>query len=111
VRYTESVYACPARLRTLPAVTARFVVVAGLDPDQRREFIESVSGAIGRGLGSIELDCSQVALLDGPTLGMLVTAARVAQFRGQRVVLVGTSKRVRRALDDAGVGYLFAWTV
>jgi anti-anti-sigma regulatory factor len=88
----------------------RLVVVGGLDLNERREFIEAVSAAIGRGLGSIELDCSHLKALDGPTLGMLVTVARIAQHRGQRVILISSSKQMRRDLDEAGVGYFFAWS-
>jgi hypothetical protein len=40
---------------------------------------------------------------------MLVTVARKAQRREQRVVLDAASERVRHDLDEAGVGYLFAW--
>jgi anti-anti-sigma factor len=91
-------------------VTDRLVVLGGLDLEARRLFLASVSGEIERAVGHIELDCSQVDALDGPTLGMLVTVARVAQRRGQRVILVALSARVRHDLDDAGVGYLFAWS-
>jgi hypothetical protein len=42
---------------------------------------------------------------------MLVTVARSAQQRGQRVVPNMASERVGLDLDDAGVGYLFAWSV
>jgi hypothetical protein len=48
--------------------------------------------------------------IDEGTLGMLVMVARFAQRRGQRVVLDLTSDRVRHDLDEAGVGYLFAWS-
>ena len=90
-------------------MTDRMVVLGGLDFDARRAFIALATGEIDKVEGHIELDCSQVDALDGPTLGMLVTVARSAQRRGQRVVLDMLSVRVRRDLDDAGVGYLFAW--
>jgi anti-anti-sigma regulatory factor len=92
-------------------VTDRLIVVGGLDLEARRLFIASVSGAIDKGVGHIELDCSQVDALDGPTLGMLVTVARSAQRRGQRVILEMPSERLRHDLDAEGVGYLFAWSV
>src|SRR2546427_13239451 len=93
------------------AVTDRLVVVVGLDLEARRRFLASVSTEMHRAVGHIELDCSQVDALDGPTLGMLVTIARVAKRRGQRVVLDAPSERVRHDLDDAGVDSLFAWSV
>ena len=92
-------------------VTDRLVVFVGLDLEARRRFLASVSAEMNRAVGHIELDCSQVDALDGPTLGMLVTIARVAKRRGQRVVLDAPSERVRHDLNDAGVGYLFAWSV
>jgi anti-anti-sigma regulatory factor len=91
-------------------VTDPMVVLSGLDVDARRLFIEIASGMIENDQAHIELDCSQVDALDEQTLGMLVTVARKAQRRGQRVVLDAASERVRRDLDDAGVGYLFAWS-
>ena len=93
------------------AVTDRLVVVVGLGLEARRRFLASVSAEMNRAVGHIELDCSQVDTLDGPTLGMLVTIAGVAQRRGQHVILDAPSERVRHDLDDAGVGYLFAWSV
>ena len=92
-------------------VTDRLVVFVGLDLEARRLFLARVSGELHRAVGHIELDCSQVEALDGPTLGMLVTIAGVAQRRGQRVILDAPSERVRHDLDDAGVGLLFAWSV
>lgn len=65
----------------------------------------------GGGKGHINLDCARLDVADEPTLGMLVTVARFAQRRGQRVVLDMPSVRVRRDLDDAGVSYLFACSV
>jgi anti-anti-sigma regulatory factor len=94
-------------------MTDRLVVVGGLDLEARRLFVAAASGAIDKveGHGHIELDCAQVDTLDEGTLGMLVMVARLAQRRGQRVVLDLPSVQVRRDLDDARVGYLFAWTV
>jgi anti-anti-sigma regulatory factor len=86
------------------------VVLNGLDLDARRLFIEIASGMIDSDQAHIELDCSGLDALDEQTLGMLVTVARKAQRRGQRVVLDRPSERVRRDLDDAGVGFLFAWS-
>lgn len=86
------------------------VVLGGLDLDARRVFIAIASGMIDSDREHIELDCSQVDALDEQTLGMLVTIARQAQRRGQRVILDLPSQRVRRDLDDAGVSYLFAWS-
>jgi anti-anti-sigma regulatory factor len=93
-------------------VTDAMVVLGGLDLDARQLFIASASGAIDKveGHGQIELDCSHVDALDVGTLGMLVTVARFAQRRGQRVVLDLPSAQVRHDLDEAGVGYLFAWS-
>jgi anti-anti-sigma regulatory factor len=91
-------------------VTDPMVVLSGLDLDARRVFIEIATGMIHCDHEHIELDCSQVDVLDEQTLGMLVTVARQAQRRGQRVVLDRPSQRVRHDLDDAGVGYLFAWS-
>jgi ABC-type transporter Mla MlaB component len=91
-------------------VTDRLVVVGGLDLEARRLFVASASSAIERAEGLVELDCSCVDALDEGTLGMLVMVARFAQRRGQRVVLDLPSERVRHDLDDAGVGYLFAWS-
>lgn len=88
-------------------MTDRLVVQGGLDLESRRLFIASASGEIDKIEGKIELDCSQVETLDLPTLGMLVTVARNAQRRGQRVVLHLPSDRVRRDLDDAGVSDMF----
>jgi anti-anti-sigma regulatory factor len=87
------------------------VVLGGLDLDARRVFIAIASGMIDGDHEHIELDCSHVDALDEQTLGMLVTVARQAQRRGQRVILDLPSARVRRDLDDAGVSYLFAWSV
>ena len=80
-------------------MTDRLVVLGGLDLESRRLFIASASGAIDKIEGQIELDCSQIEALDGPTLGMLVSVARNAQRRGQRVVLHLASERVGRDLD------------
>jgi anti-anti-sigma factor len=85
----------------------RLIVLGGLDLESRRLFIASASGAIDKIEGRIELDCSQIESLDGPTLGMLVTVARNAQRRGQRVVLHLPSARVTRDLDEAGVSNMF----
>jgi anti-anti-sigma regulatory factor len=93
------------------AVTDRLVVFVGLDLEARRRFLARVSSELARAVGHIELDCSQVDALNAPTLGMLVTIARVARRRGQRVVLDAPSERVRHDLDDAGVGVLFVWSV
>jgi anti-anti-sigma regulatory factor len=92
-------------------VTDPMVVLGGLDLDARRVFIAIASGMIDGDHEHIELDCSHVDALDEQTLGMLVTVARQAQRRGQRVILDLPSARVRRDLDDAGVSYLFAWSV
>ena len=91
-------------------MTDRLVVFVDLDLEARRLFLARVSGELHRAVGHIELDCSQVDALDGPTLGMLVTIARVAQRRGQHVIPDALSERVGHDLDDAGVGYLFAWS-
>jgi len=88
-------------------MTDRLVVLGGLDLESRRLFIASASGAIDKIEGQIELDCSQIEALDGPTLGMLVSVARNAQRRGQRVVLHLPSERVCRDLDNAGVSNMF----
>ena len=90
-----------------PSVSDRLVVVGGLDLESRRLFIASASGAIDKIEGRIELDCSQIESLDGNTLGMLVTVARNAQRRGQRVVLYRASARVTSDLDAAGVNNMF----
>lgn len=92
-------------------MTDPMVVLGRLDLDARRLFIAIASGMIDSTQEHIELDCSQVAALDEQTLGMLVTVARNAQQRGQRVILDMPSERVRRDLDDAGVSNLFAWSV
>jgi ABC-type transporter Mla MlaB component len=92
-------------------MTDRLVVLGGLDFEARRLFIASAMGEIDKVEGHIELDCSRVDALDEGTLGMLVTVARNAQRRGQRVVLDMPSVRVRRDLDDAGVSHMFAWSV
>jgi ABC-type transporter Mla MlaB component len=91
-------------------VTDPMVVLSGLDLDARRRFIEIASSMSDSDQQHIELDCSQVGALDEKTLGMLVTVARKAQRRGQRVVLDPASERIRHDLDDAGVSYLFAWS-
>jgi anti-anti-sigma regulatory factor len=91
-------------------MTDPMVVLGRLDLDARRLFIAIASGMIDSDQEHIELDCSQVDALDEQTLGMLVTVARTAQRHGQRVVLDRPSERVRHDLDDAGVGYLFAWS-
>ena len=88
-------------------MTDRLVVLGGLDLESRRLFIASASGAIDKIEGQIELDCSQIEALDGPTLGMLVSVARNAQRRGQRVVLHLPCERVCRDLDNAGVSNMF----
>jgi anti-anti-sigma regulatory factor len=92
-------------------MTERLVVLGGLDLDARREFIASASGVIEKAKGHIKLDCAQLDVADGPTLGMLVMVARFAQRRGKQVVLDTPSVRVRRDLDEAGVTNLFAWPV
>ncbi len=84
------------------------MVLGGLELEARREFISTAAQAIDKANGPVTLDCAQLDVLDNPTLGMLVTVARFAQRRGQRVVLNKPSKRVRHDLDDAGVSYLFA---
>ena len=93
------------------APTNGFVVLDGLDIEARRLFVaavaEAIDGATGRAAGSIGLDCSQIASLDDGALGMLVTIARAAQRRGKRVILTGSSERVRAALDAAGVSHFF----
>ena len=89
-------------------MTNPMVVLGRLDLDARRLFIAIASGMIDSTPEHIELECSQVDALDEVTLGMLVTVARNAQRRGQRVILDAPSERVRHDLNDAGVGYLFA---
>ncbi len=91
-------------------MTDPMVVLGRLDLDARRLFIAIASGMIDSGQDHIELDCSQLDALDEQTLGMLVTVARNAQRRGQRVILDLPSERVRHDLDDASVSYLFAWS-
>jgi anti-anti-sigma regulatory factor len=86
------------------------VVFSGFDLDARRLFIAIASGMIDSDQAHIQLDCSHVVALDEQTLGMLLTVAHNAQRRGRRVVLDLPSERVRRDLDAAGVGYLFAWS-
>jgi anti-anti-sigma regulatory factor len=92
-------------------VTDPMVMLSGLDLDARRLFIAIASGMVDSDYAHIELDCSHVDALDEQTLGMLVTVARKAHRRGQRVVLGLPSERVRRDLGDAGVSYLFARSV
>ena len=92
-------------------VTDQLVVLGGLDLEDRRLFIASVSTVIDTAHGRVELDCSQLDALDEGTLGMLVMVARNAQRRGARVELTGSCARVRHDLDEAGVSYLFAWPV
>ena len=89
----------------------RLVVLGDRDLEFRREFLTRTAAAIATSDGQIELDCSQIDALDGPTLGMLVAIARSAQRRGQLVVLDGSSARVRSEIDEAGVGGLFTWSV
>ncbi len=84
------------------------MVLGGLELEARCLFIASASHAIDKANGQITLDCARLDRVEEPTLGMLVTVARFAQRRGQRVVLNKPSKRVRSDLDDAGVSYLFA---
>ena len=60
-------------------MTDRLIVLGGLDLESRRLFIASASGEIDKIEGRIELDCSQIEALDGPTLGMLVTVARATR--------------------------------
>jgi anti-anti-sigma regulatory factor len=87
------------------------VVVAGLDLDARREFLEVAHRTVDEcGLLStrhVTLDCSSVVALDEGTLGMLVIIARKARRHGLRVVLAHPSVRVSAALEDAGVLSLF----
>lgn len=85
----------------------QLIVFGDLDLESRRLFIACASGAIDKADRKITLDCSHVDALDAPTLGMLVTIARFAQRRGQRVALDGLSKRARADLDDAGVSDMF----
>jgi ABC-type transporter Mla MlaB component len=90
-------------------VTDRLVVFGGLDIEARRVLIASAAAVIGTADECIELDCSQIDVLDDPTMGMLVMIARNAQRQGLHVVLDMTSVRVRHDLDEAGVSYLFSW--
>lgn len=91
--------------------TASYVVLDGLDIEARRLFVAEVTEAIDLASGhtapQIGLDCSQIASLDDGTLGMLVTIARNAQRRGKRVMLIGSSPRVRATLDAAAVSHFF----
>jgi anti-anti-sigma factor len=91
--------------------TNDFVVLDGLDIEARQRFVaavaEAIDGATGRTAGQIGLDCSQITSLDDGALGMLVTIARAAQRRGKRVILTGSSERVRTSLDAAGVSHFF----
>ena len=91
-------------------MSSQLVVLDGLELEARRLFIASASQAVDKATGHIELDCARLDRVEEPTLGMLVTVARFAQRRGQRVVLNQSSKRVRSDLDDAGVSFLFAWS-
>jgi hypothetical protein len=70
--------------------------------------IASASGVIDEAHGHINLDCARLDALDKQTLGVIVTVARNAQRRGQRVILDLPPERVGRDLGDAGVSYLFS---
>ena len=87
------------------------VVVGGLEFDQRREFVSTMTVLIGRTEGNVALDCSQLVAVDGATLGMLVSLSRAATRRGSRLVLEMSSPRVRRDLDAAGVSDMFDWAL
>ena len=89
----------------------QLVVMGGLEFQERREFIATISGVLAKAEGNVQLDCSRLDSLDESTLGMLVVLARAAQRRGARVVLDLPSQRVRKDLDDAGVSQMFAWQV
>lgn len=85
------------------------VVVGGLELDQRREFIDATTVAIGRAEGNVELDCSHLERIDDATLGMLVALSRAASRRGTRLVLEASSPKVRTDLETAGVSHMFDW--
>ena len=91
-------------------VTETLVVATGLDLDARREFVAAVSAAVDKAAGTdgcVGLDCFRVGTLDDQTLGMLVTVARTAQWRGARITLLRVSTRLRARLDEAGVSHFF----
>ena len=98
--------------RGTAVVTETLVVATGLDLDARREFVAAVSEAVGKAAGSdgcVGLDCFRVGTLDEQTLGMLVTVARTAQWRGARITLLRASTRLRARLDNAGISHFFDW--
>jgi anti-anti-sigma factor len=98
--------------RRSACVTAdQLVVVGGLEFEERREFIATMTAVIARAEGNVELDCSQLDAIDEATLGMLVVLSRTASRRGARLVLERSSPRVRRDLETAAVSHMFDWAV
>jgi anti-anti-sigma regulatory factor len=91
-------------------VTAgQLVVVDGLELNERREFIATMTAVIAQAEGNVELDCSQLGAIDGTTLGMLVVLSRAASRRGARLVLKKASPRLRSDLASASVSHMFDW--
>ena len=86
----------------------RLVIPSGLDFAARAELTTAASLLIQHAHAEIEVDCSAITVVDDPTVGMLVWLTRNAQRRGISVVLDGTTPKLMRALEAAGVADRFA---
>jgi anti-anti-sigma regulatory factor len=89
-------------------LTDRIVVEDGLDYSARQDFVTAASAVIAHARAQIEVDCSEITVVDDPTVGMLVWLTRNARRRSLSVVLEGASPRLLAALDRAGVADRFA---
>jgi anti-anti-sigma regulatory factor len=90
------------------AWTDRIVVGDGLDFSARQDFVTAASLVIEHARGQIEVDCSEITVVDDQTVGMLVWLTRNARRRSLPVVLEGASPSLLAALDRAGVADRFA---
>lgn len=86
----------------------RIVVGDRLDFSARQDFVSAASVVIEHARAQIEVECSEITVVDDQTVGMLVWLTRNARRRGLPVVLEGASPRLLAALDRAGVTDRFA---
>ena len=86
----------------------RLVMPSTLDFTTRAELTTAASRLIEHAHAEVEVDCSAIADVDDPTVGMLVWLTRTAKRRGIAIVLDGPTPSLLRALELAGVADRFS---
>jgi ABC-type transporter Mla MlaB component len=90
----------------------RRVLTGDLDVDERLAFLSAMQLMVDSGNAPVEVDCSavmSVEAVDDAVIGMLVTLARAAQRRGERVALLRAPKAMRAQMEIADVAHFFDW--